>query len=454
MEGHGRLAGTVVEGPVAGGRHGWPFGAYVGDIGDRGYVEQEFFVLGRARRFVAVGELTPNGRWSVRPSDMGDYRTRVLVRRPCDAEAFNGTVIVEWANVSRGFDIAFADPPGVYEGFAYVSVSAQRVGVHGYPDNPTGLLQWDPERYGSLSIPDDALSYDIYTQVAKLLKFGPAPGEPALLGHLRASRLIAVGGSQSGNRILAYVNGVQPRENVFDALMPLVCAGMAADFDGEPTHLRPGARRARTSVRRARVRDDLKVPVMEVNSETEALHYYPTRQPDTDRFRYWEIAGSSHAPAGQIALIRHQTDRDGVPGPGSSTVHVSEVMWLPTVDAAIGHMHHWIAHDTPPPRQPLIAIAGDPAAIQRDEHGNARGGVRLPELEVPIATYQGMTRESFLGGVTQPFPADKLRQLYPTHQAYLDMVTTAANDAANYGVIPSRRAKEYRQAARVAPIPP
>lgn len=445
---------TVVEGPVEGGRHGWPFGAYVGDIGDRGYIEHEFFVSGRATRFVAAGPLTPDGRWSVLPSDTGDYRTRVLVRRPVSVEAFNGTVVVEWSNVSKGFDIAFADPPGIYNGFAYVSISAQRVGVHGYPTNPCGLLHWDPERYGTLSIPDDALSYDIYTQVARLLKFAPATAAgPALLGDLQALRLIAIGGSQAGNRIIAYTNGVQPRERVFDALMPLVCAGMAADFGPEPTHLQPAAKHARRSVYHTRVRGDLEVPVMEVNSETEALHYYPMRQPDTDLFRYWEIPGSSHAPAGQIALIRRHTDRDGVPGPGNTAMRVSEVMWLPTVDAAIRHVHDWLVHGTPPPRQPSITINGDPATIERDEHGNARGGIRLPELEVPTATYQGMTENSFLGGTTQPFPPDKLRRLYPTHQTYVDMVTSAANAAANSGVIRPQRATEYIEAARSAPVP-
>lgn len=447
------VTGTlVVEGPVQGGRHGWPFGGYFGDVSERGYVEQEFFISGRASRFVEMGPLGPDGRWSVQRSDAADFRTRVLVRRPCSAEAFNGTVVVEWANVSRGFDIAFADPPGVYDGFAYVSVSAQRVGVHGYPSDPRGLLQWDSERYGSLSIPDDALSYDIYTQVAMLLKFGPPAGGPALLGNLRASRLIAVGGSQAGCRMLAYANGIQPRENVFDALMPLVCAGLAADFDPAPTHLDLGVRRGGNPYHYACVRDDLAVPVMEVNSETEAAVYYPMRQPDTDRFRYWEVAGSSHAPAGQLALIRRQTDRDGLAGPGDSTIRTSEVMWLPTVDAAIRHVHDWIIDGTPPPRQPPIEISGDRVTIERDEHGNARGGVRLPELEVPIASYCGMAEISILGGLTEPFSPQKLRRLYPTREVYVDAVRSAANAAAAAGVILAQRAVEYVEAARITAL--
>jgi FdhD protein len=40
---------------------------------------------------------------------------------------------------------------------------------------------------------------------------------------------------------------------------------------------------------------DLATPVLALNTETEALYYYPLRQPDTPRFIYWEIAGASHA---------------------------------------------------------------------------------------------------------------------------------------------------------------
>ena len=42
------------------------------------------------------------------------------------------------------------------------------------------------------------------------------------------------------------------------------------------------------------VRDDLDVPVMIVNSELEAIACFPVRQPDTDRLRWWESAGTCH----------------------------------------------------------------------------------------------------------------------------------------------------------------
>lgn len=452
-------AGTEVTGPITGGKHGWPFGAYFGDIGKRGYIEEEFFLSGPATRFMPAGNLGPDGRWTVDPAGTVPYKTRILVRRPRNAKAFNGTVVIEWANVSNGYDVSFADPPVIYGGFAYVAVSAQLHGVHGFQTRPSGLVQWDPERYGRLSIPVDSISYDIYTQAARLIGPDRKPAGVDPLGGLRVRKLIAIGGSQSGTRLLTYLNAIQPRENVFDAIMPLVCAGSAAPFDDAPAHPEPAAGEDTTDPRRhsrvirAKVRDDLSIPVMVLNSETEALFYYSMRQPDTARLVYWEIAGASHGPTGMIALIRQKTDRDGVSGPGDSKVHASDVMWLPTAGAAIWHVHNWVSGGKTPPAQPRIAISGDTPAIDRDAHGNAVGGIRLPELEVPIATYHGLSDTGAIGGQTIPFPPDELKRLYPTHQSYVNKVKAAATAAEHAGVILRYRVREYIEAAQAAPIP-
>jgi Alpha/beta hydrolase domain len=354
-----RTASPTVTGPIRGGRRGWPFGAFYGDIGACGYLEEEYFIAGQAMRFAPVGALGQEGRWSVEPTTPAPYKTRILVRRPTNPEAFNGTVIVEWTNVSTGQDLPLCDPPGVYDGFAYVAVSAQRVGVHGYATKPQGLIQWDAERYGSLSIPDDALSYDIYTQAARLVAqrrkaYGVDP-----LGGLKVRKLIAVGASQSGVRLLAYINGIQRRERVFDAVMPIICAGRASDFDPAPALPDPNGPNGGGNSRSVRtiVRTDLPTPVLALNTETEALYYYPLRQPDTPRFIYWEIAGASHAALPPSSTVRQTAARDGVgPAGFQENPRVSDVSWLPTADAAIQHLHRWLNGGRLPPRQQPIDI--------------------------------------------------------------------------------------------------
>ena len=72
------------------------------------------------------------------------YLTRMIVRRPADPKRFNGTVLVEWLNVTNGFDadnLWFFDWEHVLrEGYAWVGVSAQNVGV-------ARLVSWNPTRY-------------------------------------------------------------------------------------------------------------------------------------------------------------------------------------------------------------------------------------------------------------------------------------------------------------------
>src|SRR3546814_8086487 len=65
----------------------------------------------------------------------------------------------------------------------------------------------------------------------------------------------------------SYANGVQPLARVYDALMPMLCAGAAAGFEGGAA---PGAAAARTRPLFAHVRTDLDVPAMQINTEFEA----------------------------------------------------------------------------------------------------------------------------------------------------------------------------------------
>jgi hypothetical protein len=472
------VPGPMVTGPIKGGRHGWPFGAYVGDIGQFGYVEEEYFLEGDAMRFEPVGELTVDGRWTIKPATSDRFKTRIIVQRPRNPKNFNGTAIVIWTNVSAGFEISGI--PARLDGFAYVAVSAQPTGIVGYRSTRAGLIDWDLERYGSLKIPDEGVSYDIFTQCARAV--GPHRDTRRLdpMGGLKVRRLIATGASQSGTRIMAYLNGVHPLANVFDAFIPIVCAGTAGDFESQMAHpdsadvtgrhaelteaektspeaaLAAARSRGHSRAVPTKVRDDLSTPVMAINTETEAFVYFPRRQPDTSKYRYWEIAGAAHAggPGGEARLKIAQ--RDGLPTPGGNgqyTSRRSEVDSGAVYEAAMYRVHDWISVGKAPPQQKPMEIAGNPVAFVRDTNGNAVGGVRLPELEAPIASYRGMDERGSIGGRTIPFTPEQLRKLYPTHEDYVRKVTTAAKAAEEAGVILPNRAVDYVAAARAAPIP-
>ena len=188
------------------GRPNLLLGAY--DLATLGYGAEEFFVSGTARSYAT--------------DDHADYTTRIVVCRPTDDAAFNGTVVVEWLNVSGGIDAPavwfMAHREIARAGCAYVAVSAQHVGVEG-GDNLMGvdmsLKAQAPERYSSLVHPGDQFSYDIYSQVGRLVRDGAG----GVLAGLKPESLLAVGESQSAMFLTTYVNQVDPDAAVFDGFL-------------------------------------------------------------------------------------------------------------------------------------------------------------------------------------------------------------------------------------------
>src|SRR5262249_45018090 len=118
---------------------GDPFvGSTIGSALDgTGYEQHEDVAAGPATSYKPVGALGGDGRWTCEPDAQAPYRTRIIVRRPSDPTKFNGTVAVEWLNVSGGLD---ADPDWttlheelVRSGAVWVGVSVQLIGVEGGP---------------------------------------------------------------------------------------------------------------------------------------------------------------------------------------------------------------------------------------------------------------------------------------------------------------------------------
>ncbi len=187
-----------LSGPITTGRMIEPASVVPVDLDAEGYVQQEFFAAGEAYTFEVSGPLGTDGRWSVQTRDSAPYRTRVIVRRPMDPDTFNGTVLVEWFNVTGGLeagpDWTYLSRQIVSDGYAYVGVSAQAFGVDGgqarisVPGMATrsGLVASEPERYATLSHPGDRFSFDLFSQIGRALprRGGPlSPGPLAPRAH-------------------------------------------------------------------------------------------------------------------------------------------------------------------------------------------------------------------------------------------------------------------------------
>ena len=366
-------------------------------VGEHDYVEAEFFISGYAQSYRQRGNWGTDGVWAAAPGETAPYAIRMLARYPADPARFNGVVVVEWLNVSGQTE---ADPDFTSlhlelfrGGYAYVGVGAQRVGVYGQ----SGLKAQNPERYAGLVHPGDSFSYDIYTQAGRAVQ---APSELAPLGRLtgRIRRLIAIGESQSAGRMVTYVNAVHPLAQVYDAFLIHSRSGGAAplaqDAENRPTVRAPTP---------ARIRADLGAPVFQVQAEGDVPRFVAARQPDTDRLRTWELAGTAHADrylltgGGRRPLTFTCADPDP-----TLSVPINDGPMTYSLRVALRHLRGWAADGDRPPGASPFALDGDDLA--RDPTtGLVVGGVRTPHVDVPVRTLHGVRAPAGGGGFCRLF---------------------------------------------------
>ncbi len=424
-----------ITGPVSGGK-GMSLLARPDDaLSAHGYHETEWVASGTAQSYRANGATGNDGRWSVSASQPGSpFRTRVLTFVP-DAAKFNGTVIVEWMNVTSGFDLAndlaFLSPELERSGYAWVGVSAQKVGV----DN---LVSTDAARYGTLHHPGDVYAFDMFTQVGRAVRSGAF--EP--LRALQPRTVLAVGQSQSAWALTTYINAIQPIAGVFDGFFVHSRGGGAMRLDGVTAV-------DSFSTGRVRIRSDITVPVLVFETETdeEIGNYFNARQPDTGSVRLWDIAGAAHEDSYRV--------------PSASVVGCTgSVNAAPThyvAEAALHALTQWVQAGSPPAPAPRLAVSmvGGKPVVQRDARGIAIGGVRTAAIDVPVAASSGIGTDHSsvnceLIGSTKPFSAAQLRALYPSKAAYVDAFTKSTDDdvAAGY-ILPTDRAEIVANAQHV-----
>jgi hypothetical protein len=448
------------------------------DIGSVGYVAEEFFVSGTASCYTQTAPLGPDGRWSVTPGGAADYTTRMVVLTPADRSRFNGTVLVEWLNVSGGIDAPavwmMAHREILRAGYAYVAVSAQQVGVQGgvsLLSANMSLKSQDPARYASLRHPGDAFCYDIFSHVGALLADdGADDARDDVLRGLRARHVVAVGESQSAMFLTTYVNAVDPLARSYDGFLVHSRFGPAAPLDGGSIFDDSGP------VRAAQFRADLRVPLVAIITETDLFGgvrdgYYFARQPGNERLRVWEIPGAAHADNYTIQVA--PIDDGGAPlddivaayAPtsvlmGQQLEHY--INFAPqhhyVVQAALAALHTWVRTGEPAPDAPPIEVGEtDPPAPVLDSNGLALGGVRTPWVDVPTARTSGVgSLESVMAaifGSGEPFDAATMRRLYPGGISdYLNSFTAALDRAIASGfILAADRAEILQLAAATYP---
>lgn len=406
------------------------------DLAEFGYVEEEFFIEGVANKY-----RTPNRQNASVISGGHSYKTRIVVRRPVDAEKFNGVVILEWQNVTAGYELDAHWAPSwehfIRRGYAWVGVSAQKVGLHGNPPalgENNGLIAWSPTRYGSLdltdggTILDDSLCYDVYSQAAQAVKH-PSGVDP--MGGLQVKTVIAAGASQSAALLSIYHNSIHPLHEVMDGFYMLVGG--------------------------SNLRTDLDVKVFQYLSETDLGMGPMMRMADSDHFRSWEVAGAAHSSYVSHLYDAPITVRDfgaEVWGSDCDQPPFSRVRGYMVINQQYDLLVKWIETGVAPPRAPKIQFQGL-TRMKRDEYGIALGGIRLPEVEVPTALNTGTNSgDTFcmLFGTHIPFEDDVMGDLYSDHNTYVRQVTRSVFKNVFRGYITREGASEILQEAAQSDI--
>jgi len=210
--------------------------------------------------------------------------------------------------------------------------------------------------------------------------------------------------------------------------------------------------------RRVLIRADLNVPVMVVQSETDllTLGFIDARQEDTEKFRLWEVAGTSHIDP--YSFLEALNDMGTDPGFAVVTeknfgcdypVNSGVYQWV--FSAALSSMADWVSNAIPPPNADRLSITSDNSSLVYDTRGNALGGVRTPYVDSPAAILSGLEQtgpgKCDLWGRTELFDSALMASLYVDKDGYIRAVSDAADDAVAKGFLLPVDAERTKAAA-------
>ena len=422
------------------------------------------------------------------------YKTRMLVRRPATADAFSGDVVIESMNSTAGFDSTPVWLPSAEyfarEGIVYIGVTTSGsqaipfLKPHPqFPGGPvTGCGGINPPcgtRYATLQMSDNGQEYELINQLVTALKSGdlsqiPLPADFGPVQHVFFS-----GQSQQGGSIITHAS--QFHFSGIDGYFFMGASGVRAirgGFSSAALGLDLTSRTCGTGTGTSaalpypncvapltglevRVRTDLPAPVYRGSSETD-IGNGTTRQDDTDTspfasFRLIEVPATAHNVVHKSPL-----PFPGLP-PGFTIGDLCLNLPYTMADGPIFGNHVWnamwenlriqVTQGVRPPYAPRVLIAG--GVISRDSFQNAKGGVRLPELDVPTNSYflpnnfgkpacvppqtpadspcvpsalAGLGGLAcFLSGSLAPLPQATLNMLYSNHGSYVSRIAHRAN---------------------------
>ena len=249
------------------------------------------------------------------------------------------------------------------------------------------LKKWSPTRYGEFDVgkvvagtvprggPDaDAMSYDIFSQVGEAIRH---PGSVDILHGLKPKVILAAGESQSAIRLAPYANSIHPLAKVYDGFLLLSALG-------------------------SKMRDDLTAPVFKIDMEHDTVTIDATAwQPDTPKFRSWDVAGTSHVDRHlresrePLELRDNGISLEAKMAPLCANAQVGTRIPAGVIASAFDKLAVWAAGGKPPPTAPHLKITQvnqRPAQslVERNADKLAQGGIQVSEMAVPTQVNFGV----------------------------------------------------------------
>ncbi len=353
---------------------------------DYGYEEHEFFLTGTASTYDYNKE---KKKLSIDVTDI-DYTTRAMVRYPQNAADFNGTVVIDLMNITAGYENEDLWRRSykylMEEGYGYIGLTYNNTGIQ-------SLKKFDAERYADLQWYDgaykNAMAFDVISQLGTLLR---TPDGEDMLGGYSIDNVVLTAQSSSAyylngylhafDSYLATANNGKP---LFDGYINIVgsALGIAIDNPDNYQNAFMGAF------------PQTAAPMVAVMSEFEASAAGPFGYPETaDKENFWlyEVAGAPHSDPMSPILPNFAeltkantkgapvTDKDYAKGEYESELQLDQV-----VTGALDNLVKRIKDNTfkMPSAEKIRIEVG-----KKDAYGNTKGGIRMPQIEAPLATFK------------------------------------------------------------------
>lgn len=462
------------------------------DLEEYGYVEEEYYISGNANVYEAI----PHSDYETRVLRSGDYTTRILVRRPINMKkAFSGDVAVEIMNMTAQFDVPF-DWGAMWE--KIVADGDVWVGVTGKPNVIPALQSFDAERYAEMSFDnplppeeqtcgtfpgapsynpnssrlyENGLAYDMFSQLGALVRSNSEDNPLFGAGHERHKRekvrnVFLIGESQSAFYLVRYYKWITPRavlpsgKPVFDGYLGQDAINfgrsLGVDLNQCDPNLAADDPQRHMPARRQPFVGESSEGIYPRNPE------FPTNvnTPNGKRW-FWVLTGVSHENQWMFDVDPRAEDIEAaVPEFAFPHVDCGPEKPEPGFDmvepALYEHLKRWAEDGRQAPPAAPDLVVDENGDYVRDADGNVLGGLRLPELQVPAATYIGgflLSRENNCLDNIIPFSQSRLDELYSSHNDYVRKYRKATNDLVKEGFVLRMTAKEMIERAEGRPIP-